>query len=326
MAPEKLPLSVIIPTMNRLNSLKATINSINSCKKIPSEIIIIDQSKSFQKNKVKLINEVSENNIVYLSQREPSLTKARNLGINTAKNEIIVFSDDDIEVENCTLFNIYSIFSKQNDISLIGGLDSLSSLTPKSHFESFCGYLFLKKNFFKKNMGHVTQSIFGRFPQKIVSEMETEWAMGFFFALRKSLAQNWKIKFDENLISYAYPEDLDFTHRYYLKSKQESFRMIFTPKVRVKHLCSSEYRIPSFKATLMFVIHRRYLSYKIYNTFFSNLAVTWSNLGEFFRRVSKKHFSEALDILKAEVIYLKNRNELKSGRIPLSIKEIFKNN
>lgn len=324
MLKKTLPISVIIPTLNRVNSLKDTIKSINSSSQMPSEIIIIDQSKDFIKNKANIISGLNKKNIVYLNQNEPSITKARNTGILVAKNEIILFCDDDIELEKDTILNLYNIFNNFESISLIGGMNSLASWNSKMSLESFLGYIFLKKNFFKRNSGHVTRSIFGRFPKQINIERETEWAMGFFFAVRKSLINKWQIKFDENLVAYAYSEDLDFTYRYYLKSKNENLRMIYSPKIKVKHLCSNEYRIPSFKWTLMFITHRRYLSYKMFNTVFSSFAVSWSNLGEFFKRILDIRFIEALNILKAEQICFKNRKKLKSGEIPISIKIFFK--
>lgn len=103
-------ISVIIPTMNRPNTLINTVKSYIEKKYIPSEIIIIDQTSNSKilKETINILNSMHKN-IIYIYQEFPSSTKARNTGINVAKNDLIVFSDDDIEIFEETLFSINDI-------------------------------------------------------------------------------------------------------------------------------------------------------------------------------------------------------------------------
>lgn len=307
----KIPISIIIPTMNRPETLVNTIVSVISSDNIPNEIIIIDQSKD--KVKVAEIKQEIESIcgdicIKYITMMDASLTKARNLGCENCSNEIMVCMDDDIEVNKDTFKEIYNIM-KDDNISMIAGIDELSEIG-----KSIGGYLFGKKYIFMKNKGYVTKAIFGRYPNKINNRIETQWAMGYFFVVKKSLVKKWKIKWDENLISYAYPEDLDFSYTYYKKSEINGYKCIIDPRIKVRHLCSKEYRIPSLKSTIMFVVNREYLSYKHFKSPFSRVMTRWANIGEIFNRIIKRE--SPMDLIKAQYYCDKYRKQIKSGEIP----------
>ena len=90
-------ISVVIATCNRSSSLSKCLKGILANQYRHYEIIIIDQSHN---NKtMELINEEFSINekIGYFRSEIIGLSHARNLGINNAKGEIIVFIDDDAE-------------------------------------------------------------------------------------------------------------------------------------------------------------------------------------------------------------------------------------
>ena len=119
-------ISVIIPTMNRPESLKQTLESIAKCKICPSEIIIVDQSQNTEIAKInrEVLNLISNRtNVKYLYQDTPSLTCARNFGIRNAVNDIIVCSDDDVDVLANTFNKIAEVMSDKT-IAMIAGLDT----------------------------------------------------------------------------------------------------------------------------------------------------------------------------------------------------------
>lgn len=79
-------ISVIIPTRNRLESLIETIKSIYKSDYVPKQIVIIDQSEKVYSDKIKTeLKRFNNIEITYYYQNEPSLTKARNKGIELAK-------------------------------------------------------------------------------------------------------------------------------------------------------------------------------------------------------------------------------------------------
>lgn len=309
---ELLPISVVIPTMNRPSTLKQTIDQMLSNDMIPQQLIIVDQSQA-EEDKMKNEQTVSAYlNILevnYIHQEIPSLTKARNIGIEYCKNEIVVCSDDDIEVEKNTFENIF-LKMKDSSIAMIAGIDkNMPAHTSK------IGYLFGTKSLLKKDIGHITKSMLGRYPNNIIKDTETMWAMGYFFVVKKSLIYKWGLKWDENLQSYAYPEDLDFSYSYFKFSKKENLKCILTPEVTVKHLASQEYRIPSKKQTYMYVIHREYLSYKHNIGFLARLAVRWTNFGYLLMRLKNKE--NISDFVQAELYCLLNRKRIKKGNFKI---------
>lgn len=310
---KKLDISVIIPTMNREHSLLRTLEKLLIYQYVPNEIIIVDQSDVNNKNLIKNLNDKLEYikkdiNIKHIIQEKPSLTKARNIGLEKAKNDIIIFMDDDVDVMKDTLKNVYSIMNDKN-ISMIAGIDILDT-----NSNSKIGYIFGTKSITKKNIGHVNKSMFGRFPYNI-ENLEgrccTEWAMGFFFVVRKSLINKWNIRWDERLISYAYAEDLDFSFSYYKKSKEENLQCIMDSSVKVQHNCSREWRVESKKSTFMYVINREYLSYKHYPYDFIRIRTRWSNIGALIQRIVQK--DNYKDFIKAMYYCEKYRKDIKNG-------------
>lgn len=92
----KVPeVSVIVPTFNRWSHLPATIESALAQKDIEFEVLIVDQTAQ----PPALPGTFSDPRIKYFQVTPPSLPGARNFGIARARAEIIVFIDDDVELE-----------------------------------------------------------------------------------------------------------------------------------------------------------------------------------------------------------------------------------
>lgn len=304
-----LPISVLIPTMNRPESLERTLKKYISAKFIPAQIVVVDQSVEknvANKNKKILESIANEIDFQYVYQKEPSLTKARNNALKEANNEIIICSDDDIDVYDDTLVNVYYAMNNQK-IAMIAGLDDNMKLS-SSKIGCLLGFKSLKNI----HIGHVTSSMLGKFPDKIENETDTMWAMGFFFVIRKSLVNKWHLEWDEKLIGYAYAEDLDFSYAYYKKAKQENLRCIMTNKVRVLHLASQEFRTPTRKHMFMYVLNRYYLSNKHCMGLKSLISMEINN---YMMIIFQKLKDENPKDLKDAIHYLKDhKEEIKQGK------------
>ncbi|MGM9979707.1 MAG: glycosyltransferase family 2 protein [Clostridium sp.] len=308
----KLPISIVIPTMNRAKNLKQTLIGIINQLDIPSQIIIVDQS---QKEDIRLENVAIVKKIClktkvnYIYQEEPSLTKARNIGLKNCENDIIVCMDDDVDVYDNIFKNINDILNDK-DIAMIAGLDKNSINLNK---DSFLGYFFGLKSFKYKNIGHVTKSMRGRFPKKISNRVQTMWAMGFFFVVRKSLIEKWQLSWNELFKSYAYAEDLDFSYGYYLKATEFGMKCIIDPKIIVKHNATQEYRIPSTKGVYMDMFHRMYLHYKYDPGILGFLCVQWSNFGLLIESIlHKKNPKAYFNAIKSSILL---RKDIEKGEL-----------
>jgi hypothetical protein len=207
----------------------------------------------------------------------------------------VVYSDDDIDVYPNTLRNTYDIM-QDTTVSMIAGIDD--NAKGKS---SAIGFFLGTRSFRNRNIGHVTHSMLGRYPDKVEGQVMTQWAMGYFFVVRHSLMTEWNLRFDENLVSYAFSEDLDFSYAYYRCSIKNHYRCILSDKVHVRHMVSTEYRIPSIKDTYMYVLNRAYLANKHGLGWRGEWAGMWCNFWRLIQRTlhkeDGKHMFDAMRYL-----------------------------
>ena len=305
-----VPISVIIPTMNRPGSLDRTLNHIANANDVPQQIVVVDQS---QDEDIRNQNEsiLKRYDIIeskkYIYQSTPSLTKARNNGFSEADNEIVVCSDDDVDVPTDIFTNIANLMNNKH-ISMIAAIDDLTQ-----HSKTSLGYLLGTKSYFNRNIGHVTWSMLSRYPDDITSQIETQWAQGFFFVIRKSCMERWQIQWDENLSSYAYAEDLDFSFSYYKAAKQEGMLCVLDPSIRVKHLATLEYRVPGSKSIYMYILNRKYLAFKHKMGIKGVISRNWCELWRFLEYLLKK--KDALTFVRAYLCKFRYRNEINSGKM-----------
>lgn len=308
---ESKHISVVIPTMNRPDTLQETLTSYVNGDILPDQVVIIDQTQNDDvrhqvKNVVDAFN--ARLAIDYLYQKVPSLTKARNAGLSRCRCDTVIFSDDDITVQEDTIKNVIEIM-KNIEISMIAGINSKDKYST-----SPSGYFFGKKSYRKRNIGHVAKSVVGRFPEKRVhGTVDTEWAMGFFFVVRKSLVEKWENYWDESLTSYAYAEDLDFSYSYFKHSAAAGMRCILDERIIVEHKVSTEWRVPSRKSTMMYVINREYLSYKHQMGWATRVVTRWCNFGEFLIRAARN--ADPWAVMEAQRMCDKHRSEIKKGII-----------
>ena len=135
--------------------------------------------------------------------------------------------------------------------------------------------------------------------------------MGYFFVIRKGLAERWGLDWDERLVTYAYAEDLDFSWRYCRRAKAEGLRCLITPDVAVRHRISTEWRETPRAVTTMELFHREYLTYKWGLGLFSRLCTRWANLGTFLSRLL--HHDHCLDVLRAQLLCDWHRGDIRRG-------------
>lgn len=305
-----MPITVIIPTMNRPESLDRTLKYVANATDVPQQIIVVDQSqnKETQEQNKTILEKYHEfESKVYEHQKIASLTKARNIGLTLASNDILVFSDDDVDVPTDIFSNVTHLMQEER-IAMIAGLDDLT-LQSKTNM----GYFLGTKSFFKRKIGHVTFSMLSRYPDNVSSQTETQWAQGFFFVVRKSCLERWQIRWDENLTSYAYAEDLDFSYAYYKAAKKEGLRCILDPSVHVKHLATLEYRVPSVKSTYMYIVNRKYLAHKHHMGLMGVLGRNWCELWRFVEQVVGR--KDPKTFLKAFLCKFKYGKEINAGKL-----------
>lgn len=312
----KLPISLLIPTMNRPISLEETLKSFFEGDSIPSQLIVVDQSEveevAFKNKKVTELFK-SKCEVKYIHQNIPSLTKARNKAFEYAKEEIVLCSDDDVMIYEDTLKNLYELMSNR-EIAMVGGINDREHKSKTN-----IGYFFGTKSFKNRKIGHVTNSMLGRLPDIFSEEVLTMWTMGFFFCIKKSLKERWKLKWDEKLPGYAYGEDLDFSYAYYKAAKNENLKCIYSSKIHVQHLASTEFRVPTRKHTFMYVLNRAYLCHKHNMGRKGEIAMAWCNFWRYIEKYIKKENPK--DFREAILYYRQNKKLVDQGIFPYDEKE-----
>ena len=194
-----VPVTLIIPTCNRHDDLINTIKSYLSSPTLPAEIIIVDQSNldvfAITKNALLSVLAQYSGTIKIIRLEEKSLTKARNVGLKEATNNIIIFSDDDIELFEDTILETYSLMLSPKYV-LCGALDKNTQLIG-SKLKTLGSCLAGRKEWKQRHIGCVSKSIYGSYPyENLTKETETRWAMGYFFSIKKDFAMQNNLSFD----------------------------------------------------------------------------------------------------------------------------------
>jgi len=107
-----MKVSIVIPTYNRNEMLCKTIANILSFEHQYHELIVVDQTKEHEtQTRLYLDSLISGKKIKYIYADYPNLPNARNVGIKEASGDIILFFDDDVEINKDTIPSHVSGFS-----------------------------------------------------------------------------------------------------------------------------------------------------------------------------------------------------------------------
>ena len=105
-------ISIIIPAYNKEGSIQETLDSIYKQTYKKYEIIVVDDGSTDRTADIVKSN----NNIIYYYQENAGQGAARNVGINNAKGEFIVFLDADDYWENEFLETCYKFLVSNPDV------------------------------------------------------------------------------------------------------------------------------------------------------------------------------------------------------------------
>lgn len=97
-----LAATVLIATRERSEMLRDTLSSILSARRVPREIIVVDQSR-VPSTEVAMMGNVGDCEIRYVHSRTQGLARARNVGLRLASQSALVILDDDMLVGDDSL-------------------------------------------------------------------------------------------------------------------------------------------------------------------------------------------------------------------------------
>ncbi|HEX2915643.1 MAG TPA: glycosyltransferase [Chloroflexia bacterium] len=139
--PVELPfMSVVVPTRNRANSLRRTLESLKHLDYPPErfEILVVDNAPSDDSTR-KVV--VDFPNFKYFVEPRPGLEWTRNCGVRASRGEVVVFTDDDVEVDAGWLKALARQFANPA-IHAVTGLVAPARLETEAEnlFEEFGGF------------------------------------------------------------------------------------------------------------------------------------------------------------------------------------------
>ena len=177
-----MKLSVIIPTRNRCDLLRKTLESIlhQTMDKEFFEVIVVDNGSI--DNTKQVVEKFKDSlSLIYFYEPKPGLHEGRHAGLRNSRSEILVYADDDIEAFPEWLETIYNIFQKNEKIGLVGGKN-----LPK--FETSPPFWILEKwNIIHHNKGHVMGELSLLDLGDSEKEISPYYVFGCNFSVRKSI-------------------------------------------------------------------------------------------------------------------------------------------
>jgi GT2 family glycosyltransferase len=197
--------SVVIPTMRREAILAATLDSLRRCDPAPHEVIVIDADPEGSSQPIVTEFDHEVDPAVRYVRSRASLTLQRNLGIGGATGDVLVFLDDDVDIEPDLFARLEEAYRDPAVVGATGRIvepesgrggprSALRRLLPGGGHE-----------------GTFTRYGYPRYLRDLDSPTDVEFMQGCFMSARRKLAA--QVLFDEELGGYALAEDEDFSYR-----------------------------------------------------------------------------------------------------------------
>lgn len=203
-----MPVSIVIPTYRREQVLLDTIRYLQDLNPPPAELLIVDQSEQHEAATTTALQAWhEEGRIRWLRLSHPSVTHAMNTGLLEARNEIVIFVDDDI-IPDQRLLTSHVLAQAEDFINIVAG----QVLQPGEEevAESPEGGEFL----------------FCSGKRRWVREL-----IGCNFSVKKSTALALG-GFDENFLRVAYRFEAEFCDR----AISAGEKILFEPAASIRHL------------------------------------------------------------------------------------------
>jgi glycosyltransferase involved in cell wall biosynthesis len=131
-----MEITVIVPTYNRLASLKDTLHGLQK-QTLPShlfEIIVVNDGSSDDTEKYLKEVEATSTSFRFITQVNAGPAAARNRGIAAARGRIIAFTDDDCIPDANWLEVIQNAFAERDIVGLQGSTyTDVKAITPLTH-------------------------------------------------------------------------------------------------------------------------------------------------------------------------------------------------
>ncbi|HYG39591.1 MAG TPA: glycosyltransferase [Cytophagales bacterium] len=296
-----MKVEIIIPTKDRYEDLKKAIKSIVEQTLLPSKIVIVDAGE-IPKDYSVLLKLCADKGIYFkVIPSAPGLTHQRNQAIGQIEHDLVIFFDDDVELDSNYIKSIASAFEADKNMKLGGATGKILNAVSKPGLIS----KLLRKTFLLSlpSKGEILPSgCVNMIDYSKEDSFEINWLSGCNMAYRKEVFE--RFLFDENLKIYA-SEDFDFSFRV-----NKKYKLIYVPSARLLHNHSPASRLSKAIRTGMFVRGHNYLFKKnMPQTFYNKVCHFWSLNGILIQKLLlEKSMSSFIAALEGyiEILFQKN--------------------
>jgi GT2 family glycosyltransferase len=274
-------ISIVIPTYNRVDDLKDVLFSILKQTRLPTEVIIADDSENFRTED--LIDQLrksfsSKGAVLKYSHntKRSSSSAARNRGMKYVTGHIVLFLDDDVILSKDYIEEILKIYKTypnavgvQGDVINTPKLENLR-LRLRNHlrriFLLYC---------LEKDKCRVLPSGANTYTTPINKVIQCQWLQGCNQSFRFEVIRN--STYDETLKRYAFSEDVDFSYRVFKKYPNSLY---MTPYAKVIHKWSKAERLSTELYIYTQTINRTYFFNKHFGqSLLNTLFFIWHCIG-----------------------------------------------
>jgi len=202
-----LPVSVAIPTYRRERVLLETLDYLLALELAPAEIIVVDQTLDHEAATTERLSSLdSKGRIRWIKLDTPSITHAMNQALLAAKEDIVLFVDDDIRPEPDLIAAHYSVYQQHADCMVAGRV-----IQPWEEDREY------------------SSSTHSQFASLMPSEVKEFIGCNFSLPRKAAISLGG---FDENFVKVAYRYEAEFSHRFIASGN----RISFEPKACLHHL------------------------------------------------------------------------------------------
>lgn len=203
--------SVVIPTYQRERVLVETIDHLLRLEVSPAEILIVDQTERHEPGTYReLAGLEREGRIRWLRLSDPSVTHAMNVGLDKARNDIVLFLDDDI-IPGAELIAAHARAQAQEACNIVAGQVLQPGEEPSAEAATDAQFRFCSVR------------------RRHISEL-----MGGNFSIKRRVALELG-GFDENFVHVAYRFEAEFASRALAAGE----KILFEPEASIRHLKAS---------------------------------------------------------------------------------------
>jgi GT2 family glycosyltransferase len=211
----RIKLSVVIVTYNRCKDLEECLASLISLNEPPCEIIVVDSNSIDGTHEL-----VKRYPLKFVNINERSMVKARNIGFQHAKGEVVAYIDDDVVVGKDWSKYILEPYEDEFVGGVVGRVvsyDDGKALYPSAKHMA---------------IGKVYDNglILGNFDIPTQHAIEVDTLIGCNMAFRRDLLLKAG-GFDENFRGSCFRDDTDIS----LRLKRLSYKLVYHPKAIVRH-------------------------------------------------------------------------------------------